>query len=52
MNILKRLLFIIAFMPLCTINAIYDTIMFVYKGDKHKCFGILNWVNNKLIVSK
>lgn len=49
MNILKRFLFIILFMPICTINAIYDTIMFIFKGDNHEWFRILNWLSNKLI---
>lgn len=49
MNVLKRFLFIILFMPICTINAIYDTIMFIFKGANHECFIILNWLSNKLI---
>lgn len=49
MNILKRFLFIILFMPICTINAIYDTIMFIVKGNNHEYYGILNWLSKNLI---
>jgi hypothetical protein len=49
MNALKRFIFIILFMPICTINAIYDTMMFIVKGDNHGWFVMLNWLSNKLI---
>lgn len=42
MNVLKRFLFIILFMPICTINAIYDTMAFIVKGDNHEGFVMLN----------
>lgn len=49
MNVLKRFLFIILFMPICIINAIYDTLMFIIKGDNHEWFVMLNWLSNNLI---
>ena len=49
MNALKRFIFVILFMPICTINAIYDTMMFIVKGDNHEWLVMLNWLSNKLI---
>ena len=49
MKAICRILFIVLFIPMSTINGIYDLIMFIIHGEDNEIFCILNWLSKKLL---
>lgn len=49
MKVICRLIFIVLFMPMCIVSCIYDTVMFIAIGNKHKIFTVLDWLSDKLL---